>query len=241
MAANRGGNTYLAVPAGSPARSLRDLVGKRMVMFKGTATQLIVDRILRQHGFSERDFHIVTLDSAAALTAIADGDVDAAWGTLAWFDLRDRGLVRFVFSTQEPPPGAAEPWASSQSALIVTDEFATRYPRIVQRIVDVLVKEAAWAADPVNSEQLYALWAKSGTPAAHYREEYGAVPPARRLSPLLDAEFMGNFRIGMQQAVESRLIRGPVDLDAWVDRSFLDRALAAVPRPLPWAEAGAGR
>jgi sulfonate transport system substrate-binding protein len=234
MAANRGGNTYLAVPTASPARTLRDLIGKRVVIFKGTANQLIVDRILQQQGLSERDFQVIVLDSASAITALTNGDVDAVWGNLVYFELRDRGLVRFVFSTQDPPPPGTPAWATSQTVLLAADDFVTRYPAIVQRIVTLLVKEAAWAADPAHSEQLYDLWSRSGTSASHFREEYGASTPLRRLSPLLDAEFLGNFAIGMHQAHDFHLIRAPIDLDAWIDRRFLDQALAALQQPPPW-------
>ena len=234
MAAGRGGNTYLAVPANSPAKTLRDLVGKRVVLFRGTASQLVVDRILAAQGLSERDFQIITLNSADAITALTNGDVDGAWGTNLYFELRDRGLIRFVFSTQDPPPVVDRPWANSETGLIVTTDFATKYPQIVQRIVNVFAKEAVWASDPAHAEELFAIWSKSGTPAAHFREDFTGTTPARRLSPLLDAEFLGELAIGLQQAQDRHLVRNPVDLDAWTDHSFLDHALASLPPPLPW-------
>lgn len=235
MAANRGGNSYLSVPTNSPAKSLRDLIGKRVVMFKGTASQLLVDRLLAQNGLSERDFRMVTLDSSASLTALANGDVDAVWGTLLHFDLRDRGITRVVFGTQDPVPSGGQPWATSQSGLIATESFITKCPRILQRIVDVLVREAAWAADPANHSALYDYWAKSGTPATHFREEYEKATPRVRLSPLLDETFVADYRLGVKQAVDFRLIRTPINLDAWIDRRFLDQALAKLPQPHPWA------
>jgi sulfonate transport system substrate-binding protein len=210
-------------------------VGKRVVMFKGTASQLLVDRLLEQNGLSERDFRMVTLDSSASITALANGDVDAVWGTLLHFDLRDRGLTRVVFGTQDPVPAGGQAWATSESGLIATDDFIARAPQLVQRIVDVLVREAAWSADPANHAALYELWARSGTPAAHFREEYERATPRVRLSPLLDEDFLAGYRLGVKQALGFRLIRTAVDVDAWLDRRFLDHALAALPQPHPWA------
>jgi len=235
MAASRGGNAYLAVPVGSPAKSLHDLVGKRVVLFRGTAPQLAIDRILNTEGLSERDFQTISLDTASGLTALTDGDVDAMWGSYLFFEMRDRGLIRFVFSTQDPPVAPDRPWATSQSGLLVTDDFATRYPGIVQRIVNVLVRADVWAADPAHAQELYQVWSKSGTPAAHFQEDFQKVPPLRRLSPLLDADFLGQLAVSMQQAQSFHLIRGLVALDAWCDRSFLDHALALLPQPTPWA------
>jgi sulfonate transport system substrate-binding protein len=234
MAANRNGISYLAVPVGSPAHALRDLVGKRVVMFKGTASQLVIDRILAQQGLGERDFRFVTLEAAAAATALTSGDVDAVWGTLQLFDLRDRGLIRFVFTTRDPPPAAGQPWASSQSLVLATEDFLERHPDLVQRIITVLVREAAWAGDPLHQDELFALWSKSGTSAAHYQEEYGGSPVALRLSPLLDDEFLGGLDSGMRQAIALHLLRAEVDLQAWCDRRFLERACAALATPGPW-------
>jgi sulfonate transport system substrate-binding protein len=234
MAANRHGATYLAVPTGSPAHSLKDLVGKRVVMFKGTASQLVIDRILAQQGLSERDFRFITLESSAAYTALTSGEVDGVWGTLALFDLRDRGLIRFVFTTHDPPPSPNQPWASSQTLVLATEDFLDRHADLVQRIITVLVKEAAWAADPAHQDELYALWSKSGTSAAHYLEEYGAMPLSHRLSPLLDDEFISGLAGGMHQAVALHLLRAEVDLQAWCDARFLEHAIAELKTPNPW-------
>ncbi|HEX3133471.1 MAG TPA: ABC transporter substrate-binding protein, partial [Planctomycetota bacterium] len=56
-------NTYLAVPVDSPAQSLKDLVGKKVALHKGTNLQLTVSRILQAHQLSERDFKSINLDS----------------------------------------------------------------------------------------------------------------------------------------------------------------------------------
>ncbi len=234
MAANRNGITYLAVPSASPARSLKDLVGKRVVMFKGTASQLVIDRILAQQGLSERDFRFVTLEASAAATALTSGDVDAVWGTLQLFDLRDRGLIRFVFTTRDPLPAADQQWASSQSLVLATEDFVEKHADLVQRIITVLVREAAWAGDPAHQDELFALWSKSGTSAGHYQEEYGGTSLVRRLSPLLDEEFLGGLAGGMHQALALHLLRAEVDLQAWCDARFLKRACAELKTPNPW-------
>lgn len=47
-------------------------------------------------------------------------------------------------------------------------------------------------------------------------------------NPLLDPFFVTGYRIGVAFALEQKLIRGPVDVDAWIDRSYLDGALRSL-------------
>lgn len=228
------GNVYLAVPVGSPARTLEDLKGKRLVVHKGTATQLIMSRILAQRGFSESDFRIINLDSVASLPALLSGDIDGLWSGLTLLEHEDAGRVRVIFDSRTDTGRDGKAEIASQGTILVTENFATRHPDLVQRVVNVLVKTADWNSDEANRETLFTLWERSGVAAATYRRSYRGVPLALRQSPLMDGFFLASLAAGAQAALDLKHIRAPVAIDGWIDRSFLDRALAELKLEKRW-------
>lgn len=227
LADGRGGFVHLAVHPDAPARSLRDLVGKRMVIFKGTATQLLVARILGQHGLTERDFKIITLDAQSSLPALYSRDVDAVWGGASFLDLEAQGSVRLVLSTRDPPPAPHRERIRAYTAILAASDFVDRHPAIVQRIVSVFVRTAAWSADPANTETVIDLWSRSGTSPEVYRRDLAALPLRERLSPLLDTQCLDHLRTVAQTAFDLRLIRRQVSIDDWPAPHFLAEALRA--------------
>ncbi|GDY14375.1 ABC transporter [Planctomycetota bacterium] len=224
LAGGRGSNIYLAVRADSPVRTLDNLKGKRLVVFKGTAIQLLAARLLAQRGLSEGDFRSIVLDNSAAVPALLSGDVDAIWGINTILEFQQRGDLRIIASSREPPPaGQARP--TFQNVLVVKDDFAARHPDLVQRVVTVFVRTAALASDEANREDLFTQWAESGTPAAVFREDFTGDTLAARHSPLLDAGFLAVFKTGIDWSLQLKLIRAPIALDAWIDDRYLQRAL----------------
>jgi sulfonate transport system substrate-binding protein len=214
-------NTYLAVPAASSATSLKDLLGKRVAYHRGTNATLGIARILRTHGLSDADFRTINLDGSTAAVAIANQEVDAVWGYGATlFDLERRGIVRIIDSTR-----GKDPALTLQAHLLVTEAFEQRHPQLVQRVVDVVVKEAAWAADEANREEQFALWAKSGHPPEIIAQEFHDTPLRLRLSPLLDAFFITRYREAVATSQELRLIRRGFDVDAWLEPKYVRSAV----------------
>ncbi len=65
--------TYLAVPKGSDIRSVADLRGRKMAMFRGTNHQLAINKVLAANGLSERDLKIINMDTATMSAAACHG------------------------------------------------------------------------------------------------------------------------------------------------------------------------
>jgi len=128
-------NIYVAVPAGSQIKSLTDLKGKVVSNFRGTATQLVANRVLSSVGLAERDMRLVSLDTAGVNAALATGQIDAAFCMLTTFGLKDKNLIRYVFSSN------FQPRFSAVGGLLVTDDFARKYPQSVDRFVKAIVQE----------------------------------------------------------------------------------------------------
>src|SRR5690349_14983297 len=117
------GNSYIFVPSGSPARSVADLRGKKVAIFKGTNMQLSAAKILEKFGMKESDIRAINMDTATAKAAMATGDIDAAFGWTEYLSLRDQGLARLLYSTDP-----SDPLAYRHCSFIGSAEFINKYP-----------------------------------------------------------------------------------------------------------------
>jgi sulfonate transport system substrate-binding protein len=214
-------NLYLAVPPGSPIRSIKDLRGKRVAIFKGTNAQLPIDRLLAANGLSEKDLKVVNLDTATAQAALTTRDIDAVFGSYDLLKLRDKGVARIAYTSK-----GDSPVFTRQSHMLVTDDFATRYPDLTRRFVGAVVKSARWSSDEANREQLFRLWARPGVAKVEtWKEDYEGQLLRVRLSPLFDPFLTERYKDAVEHAYEFRLIRTKFDVEKWIDRSFLNASL----------------
>lgn len=219
-AAARGVNHYLAVRPGSSIKSLADLKGKRVGLFRGTAAQLSFISALRSSGLSERDLQVINLDFAAASAALAAGHIDATWGGNNALALAERGLAELPVSTKHTEHGAGQ----LSGLVLVTERFATQHPQWLQRLIKVQREAVRWAGEPANREAYIELQAaQSGYPQSLLRAELEGAELAQLLSPELDDAFVARLRESIEIAQEAKLIRRPVDLDNWLDERFLEQ------------------
>jgi sulfonate transport system substrate-binding protein len=112
--------------------------------------------------------------------------------------------------------------------LIVTDDFARKYPQSVDRFVKAAVQGAYFAGQPQNRQAVFAIWAKSGYPQNYFERDYQGQDLKVALSPLTDDFIVGKYKSAATDALRFGLIRKPVDLTGWFDRGPVDRALAAL-------------
>lgn len=231
-------NTYLAVPIqgavradeGRPAiTSIADLKGRTVANFKGTNTHLAANRILATEGLSERDLKVVNLDPSAAFAALASNQVDAAFGAFYMLAIRDLGSARIVYTTR-----GRSPTLTVLGGFVVTEDFAAKYPGLVDRVVKAVVAEGAWASDEANRQAVFELWAGSGLPLGNYTEEFDGVAAREFNSPLLDGFAIGRFKAAAEDALAYRLVRRAVDVDSWIDRAPLDRAIKSLGLDTTW-------
>lgn len=213
-------NIYIGVPPDSPLKTVAELRGKRVSLFRGTNMHLPALRLLEAHGLTEKDLRIVNLDTAGYLAALSTRDLDAAIGAMDILRLRDKGQVRVLYSSK-----GDSPIYTRQSHVLVRDEFAERQPALVQRFVDAAVRSARWASDEANREEVLRLWARAGTPYEHWKEDYDGEPLRVRLNPNFDPFLVGRYKDAVVQAQRLRLSRAPVDVDRWIDTRFLQQAL----------------
>lgn len=215
-------NVYVAVPKGSDIKTIEDLRGKKVALFRGTNAHLVAINLLSAHGLSERDLKVINLDSGSSQAALASKGVDAAFGGRELFKLRDEGLAEVIYSN---PDGDVR--YTRQLALVVRADYEKEHPGNVQKIVDTLVDAAKWESEPVNRDAVFAEWAKANEPLLSLQADFSNLTLRDSASPLIDPFLRSRYQAVADQALQEKLIRRPVTLDCWFDTRYLEAALKA--------------
>ncbi|WP_348945203.1 ABC transporter substrate-binding protein [Chitinibacter sp. FCG-7] len=231
LATSRYGTIYFGVPSDSPASKLEDLKGKKVALFKGTNTQLLVNKILDQKGLTERDFKLINMDTATTQAAIATKDVDGAWFGSDVFQLVDRGLVKIIYTNKNQPAVLTR-----QGHILVTEEFEKANPALTQRLVNVVVKTAAEISEPKNRDKTLQEWAKSGTSYAAYKRDLDGSDLKVRSSPLLDDFFVAQYRDAIQDSLKFKFIRKGFEVNDWFEPKYQQQAIKELKLEGYWTE-----
>ena len=214
------GNLYLVVPSDSSINSIKDTVGKKVAIFKGTNIQLGVAQVLAANGLTEKDLKSINMDTNTSRAAIVTKDVDAYWGGSDVLSLRDQGVAKVVYSTR------GDPRFVRQGAFVVNESYVQKYPHIVQRVINRLVKVSKLEAEQAdNPAPIYQLWTKSGVQFANFKEDFQGLSLKTFSSPLLDPYMVSALKQKVKIAHKFGLIKQPFDIEPLIDRSFLNRAL----------------
>lgn len=225
LADNRLMITSLAVPVDSKARSFEDLKGKKIGAPKGAHSQLSFMRLIDAHGMKESDFKIINM-MFEGLAALATKDIDAMpFPTTILYGLESRGVAKIISSRKDETDSRT--LGSGKSVIVVTDDFEKKYPEVLQRIVNVLVREAAWVGDAKNRDQVLKEWAKSGYPLAAFQRQYEGIDFKVTLSPLLDGDYQAGLQATADDLLKFKMLRNKVDVPGWIDDKYLKAALKA--------------
>ncbi|MBO0365644.1 ABC transporter substrate-binding protein [Pseudomonas putida] len=217
----RGVKSYLGVVPGSGIKTLADLKGKRVAVFRGTANQLSFASALASQGLSERDLKVINLDFNAANAAIAAKQIDATWGLSNLLSLRERGLVELPVSSRDLK-GAG----STQAVLLGSGEFIRQHPELTARLVKAQEQASQWLRDEHNRQAYIELVATTANyPRVILEGDLADENLAEYFDPRLDAEFVGLLQQGVDLAAKERLIRRGFQVSEWIEPRFLDTAL----------------
>lgn len=216
----RGVNHYLGVQPGSGIKSLQDLKGKRVGIFRGTASQLSFDNALAAEGLSEKDLKVISLDFSAALAALAAKQIDATWGLAGLFALRDKGLAEIPLSTRDL--GGA---GTLQAVLVGNGRFVDAHPELTQRLLKVQLQAVQWASAEGNRDAYIDLVSKQASyPAVIFKSEYQDRGLTEVLSPKLDADFIARLDTSIQAAKTYGLIRRDFKASDWAKPELQEAA-----------------
>ena len=213
-------NVYIAVPKGSDIKTIEDLKGKKVALFRGTNAQLVAINLLAEHGLTERDLKVINLDNGSTQAALASKGVEAAFGGRELFKLRDQGLVDIIFDNPDNNVRYTR-----QCALVVRGAYEKDHPEQVQKVVDTLVKAAKWESEEQNRDAVLNEWAKTNEPLASLKADFEHLALRDSASPLVDEFLRSRYQAVATQAQEEKLIRRPVSIDGWFETKYLDQAL----------------
>jgi sulfonate transport system substrate-binding protein len=213
-------NVYLAVPKGSDIKTIEDLKGKKVAVFRGTNGHLVSINLLADHGLTERDLKVINLDSGSSQAALASKGVDAAFGGRELFKLRDQGLIDIIFDN---PTNNVR--YTRQTALVVRGPYEKEHPENVQKVVDTLVDAARWESEEANHDAVLNEWAKTNEPVASLKADFSHITLRDSASPLVDEFVRSRYQAVADQAKEEKMIRRPVSVDGWFDTRYLETAL----------------
>lgn len=215
--------TYLVARNGSGINSIADLKGRKIALSLGTILQLSLGAILDHAGLSEKDVQIFDLITADQISAIQSGDVDAVVGTSSVLSIVEHGYGKVVFTTK----GRIDS-ASNFGSFIVADDFADKYPRTTQRVLQAFLRAAYFSSQEENRQELYDIWARAGQSRASVALDYDGDSLRERANPLLDDFYIANVKRGVRFAVDDKLIKSGFDVDSWLDRAGLAAALRSL-------------
>ncbi|SCZ34054.1 MULTISPECIES: ABC transporter substrate-binding protein [Pseudomonas] len=211
-ASARGVKQYLGVVPGSGIKTLQDLKGKRVAIFRGTATQLSFDAALASVGLSEKDVKVINLDFNAAVAALAAKQIDASWGSSGLTALQAKGLAELPLNTKDL--GGA---GSVQSVLVGTGKFVDGHPEAVAKLLKAQQQAVDWLTQDSNKDAYVQLVSGLASyPPVILTQDLKDQNLSEVFPSTLDPLFLQNLQGKVDLAAQQKLIRKPFKVNEWV-------------------------
>ena len=233
-ASARGVKHYLAVVPGSGIKTLQDLKGKRVAVFRGTASQLSFDTALASQGLSEKDLKVINLDFSAAIAALAAKQIDATWGGSGLTALQAKGLAEIPLTTKDI--GGA---GSVQAVLVGSAKFVDEHPQAVATLLKAQQQAVQWLTDD-NNKQAYIdlVSGLASYPPVILTNDLKDQKLSEIFPSTLDPVFLGKLQDAVDLASKERLIRKPFQVSDWVAPNLAAAGLSlSQASPLPQGNA----
>ncbi|KRP62652.1 ABC transporter substrate-binding protein [Pseudomonas orientalis] len=203
---------YLGVVPGSGIKTLHDLKGKRVAVFRGTASQLSFDSALASQGLSEKDLKVINLDFNAAGAALAAKQIDATWGGSNLTALQAKGLADIALTTKDL--GGA---GSIQAVLVGSKEFVDGHPDAVATLLKAQQQAVQWLTDDNNKQAYIELVSGLASyPPVILTKDLQDQQLSRIFPATLDPVFLGKLQDAVDLASREKLIRRSFQVSEWV-------------------------
>jgi sulfonate transport system substrate-binding protein len=215
-------NTYLVVPAGSSARSIKDLKGKKIALHRGRPWEFPFARLLEANGMKQSDVRILNLNPQAGASALASGSADAFFTLSDAFLLEDKKVGKIIWSSKQAPQDwkmRAELWGDSA--------FLDKYPQLAQLVATAYVKAHQSVAGGKGREEYIQHEVAAGHVRSLIEREMDGDTTAwnARWAPLFTPALRAHYAAGAAYAQQSRLIGRPLDTSGLYAPQFVEQAL----------------
>lgn len=217
--------SQVLVPVDSPAQTLQDLKGKRVAYLTGTVRHSVFSKALESVGLSTADVQSFNLGIENSGPALARGDIDAlveSSGTAR--KLVDAGQARVLYDagTQGQPE-----W-SVPYIITANGDFLERYPEVATRLLQQDIQLAKWVdANPEETIRIFVQ--ETGNSESSVRETYR--DGIFYQDPEITVSAVEALKGEEAFMAANGLIKGEVDYDAWIDRSYYQAAVEALAQP----------
>lgn len=203
---------YLGVVPGSGIKTLQDLRGKRVAVFRGTASQLSFDAALASQGLSEKDLKVINLDFNAAGAALAAKQIDATWGGSNLTALQAKGLAEIPLTTKDL--GGA---GSIQAVLVGSKQFVDEHPDAVAKLLKAQQQAVQWLTDDSNKQAYITLVSERASyPPVILTNDLKDQTLSEIFPSTLDPVFLGKLQGAVDLASKEKLIRRSFQVSDWV-------------------------
>lgn len=203
---------YLGVVPGSGIKTLQDLKGKRVAVFRGTASQLSFDSALASQGLSEKDLKVINLDYNAAGAALAAKQIDATWGGSNLTALQAKGLAEIALTTKDLN-GAG----SIQAVLVGSKQFVDGHPDAVAKLLKAQQQAVQWLTDDNNKQAYIELVSGLASyPPVILSNDLKDQQLSQIFPATLDPVFLGKLQDAVDLASREKLIRRSFQVSDWV-------------------------
>ncbi|MEG8232865.1 ABC transporter substrate-binding protein [Pseudomonas orientalis] len=207
---------YLGVVPGSGIKTLHDLKGKRVAVFRGTASQLSFDSALASQGLSEKDLKVINLDYNAAGAALAAKQIDATWGGSNLTALQAKGLAEIALTTKDLN-GAG----SIQAVLVGSKQFVDGHPDAVAKLLKAQQQAVQWLTDDNNKQAYIELVSGLASyPPVILSNDLKDQQLSQIFPATLDPVFLGKLQDAVDLASREKLIRRSFQVSDWVAPGF---------------------
>jgi len=199
----------VVVPNDSEIKSVKDLEGKKVGVSVGSVYHRALLYFLNYYGLGAKDVKLVNLDYANLKTAIATKTIDAGvLGEPYIATIENEQIGHRIEDHTDIKPAF--------NVIIANQEFARKYPDIVQRILKVYDKTEKWIAE--NPEKANELIAKDSGIQREIVEK-----------AVLSNDYCLSFTDADRQALEetkkflkeNNIIKKDVNLNDLIDASYL--------------------
>jgi ABC-type nitrate/sulfonate/bicarbonate transport system substrate-binding protein len=210
--------TYLLAQPGFGYKSFKDLKGKKIATQVGAYMHRTMILMLQDEDMTVDDINFVNLSANDARTALAAKSVDAiVVAATAAISLISDGSGEIVKSTENHPD-----WLNGSCGL-VSGAFAEKYPDVVIAYVKALIRASEYAADG-HQNLLRDLTIRGGLTAEETDTVYPE-PADYGTDIQVTDQVLRSYESVSQFLYKNDLIPEPVDVWAWYDSSFYERAL----------------
>jgi len=201
----------VVVPKGSAIKSPVELRGKRVAVTKGSYAHHLLYVVLKNAGLKFSDIKLIHLPPADLVSAFTRGDVDAASTWEPYLSrLQDDGARLLVDGT-----GIKK----GELVIIAVEEYAKQNPRLIEKLLQVYKRGYDFIkANPKEAAELIASEVKL-TP-----QQLLKVLTKIDFDPVIRPEHIDELKKTEEFLRNNELTKNPVDIDKFVDASYLKSA-----------------